>query len=302
MSAQGPSGPHSFLEHRRLAERIMMADQHRDSDQPSESKRPTAVNGFKSASPPLHDHSVLADRPALGRARESSMIGKMGPRDYCGFEMDATGNFDSPGFEGVPTPSMVEAAAEGIRGDIGLGRSRRIDGPGTGSRRPGHFTAQAVQVERAKGAPADLWSNVGEPNRPHVGLCSRQRPPEVPGYEILGELGRGGMGVVYKARECRLNRVVALKMILAGDYAGPDAVERIMAEAEIVARLQHPNIVQIYAIGDCDGRPYIELEYVGGGSLADRLDGTPWPPRSRTAGREPGRGHGRGTPDGDHPP
>ena len=121
---------------------------------------------------------------------------------------------------------------------------------------------------------------MGEANRPHVGLVSRQRPPEVPGYEILGELGRGGMGVVYKARQCRLNRVVALKMILAGDYAGPDAVERIMAEAEIVARLQHPNIVQIYAIGDCDGRPYVELEYVGGGSLADRLDGTPWPPRA----------------------
>ena len=121
---------------------------------------------------------------------------------------------------------------------------------------------------------------MGEANRPHVGLFSRPRPPEVPGYEILGELGRGGMGVVYKARQCRLNRVVALKMILAGDYAGPDAVERIMAEAEIVARLQHPNIVQIYGIGDCDGRPYVEPEYVGGGSLADRLDGTPWPPRS----------------------
>ncbi len=102
----------------------------------------------------------------------------------------------------------------------------------------------------------------------------------MPGYEILGELGRGGMGVVYKARQRRLNRVVALKMILAGDYAGPDAVERIMAEAEIVARLQHPNIVQIYAIGDCDGRPYVELEYVAGGSLGDRLDGTPWPPRA----------------------
>src|ERR1700733_12849466 len=137
-----------------------------------------------------------------------------------------------------------------------------------------------MQGEPAHEATADLWRDFGEPNRPHGGLFSRPKPPEVPGYEILGELGRGGMGVVYKARQRRLNRVVALKMILAGDYAGPDAVDRIMAEAEIVARLQHPNIVQIYGIGDCDGRPYVELEYVGGGSLADRLDGTPWPPRS----------------------
>jgi tRNA A-37 threonylcarbamoyl transferase component Bud32 len=87
------------------------------------------------------------------------------------------------------------------------------------------------------------------------------------------------MGVVYKARERRLNRLVALKMILAGDYAAPSAAERIRAEAEIVARLQHPNIVRIHATGDCDGRPYVELEYLGGGSLADHLNGTPWAPR-----------------------
>ncbi len=118
--------------------------------------------------------------------------------------------------------------------------------------------------ERGDRGDADLFGEVGEPGRPAAGLFSRLRTPEVPGYEILGELGRGGMGVVYKARQRRLNRVVALKMILAGDYAGPDAVERIVAEAEIVARLQHPNIVRIHAIGDCEGRPYVELEYVAG--------------------------------------
>jgi serine/threonine protein kinase len=112
-----------------------------------------------------------------------------------------------------------------------------------------------VRDERGNRAVSDLWGETGEPDRPAAGLFSRLRPPEVTGYEILGELGRGGMGVVYKARQLRLNRVVALKMILAGDYAGPDAVERIMAKAEIVTRLQHPNIVQIYAIGDCEGRP-----------------------------------------------
>src|SRR5262245_14096706 len=103
--------------------------------------------------------------------------------------------------------------------------------------------------------------------------------PSVPGYEILSELGRGGMGVVYKARQMRLNRIVALKMILAGDHASAEACVRFLAEAESVARLHHPNVVQIFAFGDCDGRPYFEMEYVAGGCLSDRLAGTPRPPR-----------------------
>jgi serine/threonine protein kinase/Flp pilus assembly protein TadD len=109
---------------------------------------------------------------------------------------------------------------------------------------------------------------------------SHGRGPGVAGYEILGELGRGAMGVVYKARQLRLNRVVALKMILAGDHAAPDTLERFLAEAATIARLKHPNVVQIYATGDSEGRPFVELELVEGGSLASRLDGTPWPARS----------------------
>jgi WD40 repeat protein/tRNA A-37 threonylcarbamoyl transferase component Bud32 len=103
--------------------------------------------------------------------------------------------------------------------------------------------------------------------------------PALPGYEILGELGRGGMGVVYQARQVRLNRAVALKMILAGQYAGAEAAARFLAEAEAVAKLQHPNIVQIFHIDEHAGCPYFEMEFVGGGSLAARLDGTPRPPR-----------------------
>jgi eukaryotic-like serine/threonine-protein kinase len=103
-------------------------------------------------------------------------------------------------------------------------------------------------------------------------------PPEnVPGYEVLRELGRGGMGVVYLARQAGLGRAVALKMLLGG-HAGAAERERFQAEAEAVARLQHPNIVQVHEVGEHGGRAFFSLELCAGGSLKERLAGRPQPP------------------------
>ena len=107
--------------------------------------------------------------------------------------------------------------------------------------------------------------------------------PTMPGYEILRELGRGGMGVVYQARHTKLNRLVALKMILAGSHAGAADLARFQTEAEAIARLQHPNIVQVYEVGEHEGKPFFSLEFCAGGSLEKKLNGTPLPPREAAA-------------------
>ncbi len=121
---------------------------------------------------------------------------------------------------------------------------------------------------------------VGPASQPSIrqNIAAMTGTIHIPGYEILTELGRGGMGVVYKARHLDLKRLVALKMIVGAEYASGDQIERFRREAEAVARLQHPNIVQIYEVGQREGRPYFSLEFVDGGSLADKLRGTPLPP------------------------
>jgi serine/threonine-protein kinase len=101
----------------------------------------------------------------------------------------------------------------------------------------------------------------------------------VPGYLFLGELGHGGMGVVYRARQVKLNRVVALKMIGTGAQVGPEQRARFRREAEAVARLQHPNIVQIFEVGEAAGLPFFSMEFCPGGSLERRLAGKPQPAR-----------------------
>ena len=122
-------------------------------------------------------------------------------------------------------------------------------------------------------------------NGPHA-IQSTPQPattPEIPGYRVDAVLGQGGMGIVYKAWHLRLNRPVALKMSLSGPYARPQELERFLREAEAVAALHHPNIVQIHDAGEVDGRPYFTMELVEGGKVADRIQGVPQPARQAAA-------------------
>ncbi|MBV8431042.1 MAG: protein kinase, partial [Solirubrobacterales bacterium] len=107
--------------------------------------------------------------------------------------------------------------------------------------------------------------------------------PEIPGYEFLGELGRGGAGVVYHARHRMLGRPVAIKMLHPSLFPTEADRRRLRAEAEAVARLQHPNVVQLYEVGETGGSPYLVLEYVLGGTLESYLAGRPQPPRAAAA-------------------
>src|SRR5438105_12451806 len=119
-----------------------------------------------------------------------------------------------------------------------------------------------------------------DPDLPLSEPCPRAAEAGIaalPGFEVLSVLGRGGMGVVYKARQVALNRPVALKMILAGAYASEQEQARFRIEAEAKAQLQNPNIVLINEVGRHDGHPYLCLEFVGGGTLEERVARAPQP-------------------------
>jgi WD40 repeat protein/tRNA A-37 threonylcarbamoyl transferase component Bud32 len=153
------------------------------------------------------------------------------------------------------------------------GRERLIDSV---------FATLAGRSKRVRVAAAETIDVTNGMDARGTDIADRESPgafPSIPSCEILCELGRGGMGIVYKARQIRLNRVCALKIARPDRHSSAEARARFFAEAEIIARLRHPNLVQIYNLGEHDGRPYFEMEYIEGGSLARRLDGTPWAPR-----------------------
>ena len=128
-------------------------------------------------------------------------------------------------------------------------------------------------------ATMSLSPTSGNSTAPASTASARLAGDGPPGYEIQDELGRGGMGVVYKALHLALNRPVALKMVRSGVRASAVELLRFKAEGETVARLNHPNVVQVHEVGVHAGSPYLVLEYCDGGNLDEKLAGAPLPHR-----------------------
>ena len=141
-------------------------------------------------------------------------------------------------------------------------------------RRPA-YTPEPTPIHKTDAFRLSRPASAGEIALPEIQPSDIE---EIPGYELLGILGRGGMGIVFRARQISLKRQVALKMILTGRHARHSDRQRFQKEAEAVARLQHPNIVQIYEVGQQNGLPYFSLEFVNAGSLAQFLGGIPQSP------------------------
>ena len=171
----------------------------------------------------------------------------------------------------------------------GVRRRPRRDGPGRACRLPGARVRRRWRVASAGRVPARrIWGGREFPGRTRLGdsrSLDRTRSAAngyapgsatIPGYEVLAVLGRGGMGVVYRARQSAADRQVALKVVRLGSLASPEERTRFRTEATAAARLQHPGIVPVYEVGEHGGVPYFTMEYCDAGSLAERLDGTPW--------------------------
>jgi tetratricopeptide (TPR) repeat protein len=203
-------------------------------------------------------------------------------------------SFDETQGDGPPQATDVRDASSVIPGPSPAGTGPSDTAERDGSLDPawqatipdGSATSQGDPLDRPRppvtiagwpGAYPTISSNTATEDGREGNVDGERVVPVIDGYEILGELGRGAMGVVYQARQLWLNRPCAIKMILAGAHADAVALVRFLAEGEAMARLQHRNVVQIYHVGRSGGLPFFELEYVDGGSLEKRLVGTPWP-------------------------
>jgi serine/threonine-protein kinase len=177
---------------------------------------------------------------------------------------DATGDFLPAAMTNTPEPAPGATAEFSAVSPAGPAATIGVE--------PGGDQDGSLGIEGIEDANDNTRMVPAEQQTP-----ARSDQPVVAGYLILGELGRGGMGVVYKARQIKLHRIVALKMVLAGAHAGTEQLARFYTEAQAVAHLQHPNIVQIYEVSEQVGLPYFSLEFVDGGSLAQEAAGKPQP-------------------------
>jgi len=151
---------------------------------------------------------------------------------------------------------------------------------------------ELLKLEAVYGVPSQPPSDTSEsptPNAAPVDGATIPRSttaplfPAIPGYELLDEIGRGGMGVVYRARQTNAVRIVALKLIRSGEHASAGELSRFRTEAGAVARLQHPHVVQVFEVGESGGQPFFSMEFCPGGTLAQQLAGGPLPARDAAA-------------------
>ena len=187
-----------------------------------------------------------------------------------------------PSSEPLRTAVLVDLAGDDLEFRIKRGLPFDVQGqyltpyPETGSCRPCLLDLFKAEFEARREGNGNLTADGYLESVPAIYRDElRRKLDPLANYAIVSEIGRGGMGVVYKAKQKGLDRPIALKMILAGEHASAADLKRFQAEAKAVARLQHPNIVQIHEIGESDGKPFFSMEFVEGRSLGSKLNGTP---------------------------
>jgi serine/threonine protein kinase/tetratricopeptide (TPR) repeat protein len=237
------------------------------------------MTGPENQSSPTIDGTVAPE--AVISVREADATQDRGA-DQTAPPLDSGGTMD---YAPPAAASRVdEVAAKGTHRDPGTVDFRPSDPDGTMDFQPATPTGDAPggtmnfqpSAEGDPGATADF--RPAAPTGAPSGKRKFEVPQSVAGYEVLGVLGRGAMGVVYKARQRGLQRLVALKMILSGEHASELDLARFRAEANAVAQLQHPGIVQIYEVGEDARRPFFSLEFVDGEALDKKIQGTPMAP------------------------